>query len=131
VRQLERTKEVSSDGGAVEPGVAVRTHDVSLSSHGGRDCCEGAMKSQTWQVGVRTSSRALVNEGGAHKCPGHNWLLKCGDVPGSMSCVEKESKLTDRKLEEYKGTRFQSCEHRQISAIADASAGIEIVISAG
>jgi hypothetical protein len=41
-------------------------------------------------------------------CPGHNWLLKFGNVPGSMRCVEKEFKLKDRKWEEYKGARFQA-----------------------
>ena len=39
-------------------------------------------------------------------CPGHNWLLKFGKVTGSMSCVEKEFKLTTHKYEEYKGRRF-------------------------
>ena len=38
--------------------------------------------------------------------PGHNWLLKFGNVAGSMS-VEKEFKLKDRrKYEEYKGLCF-------------------------
>ena len=41
-----------------------------------------------------------------HVCPGHNWLLKFGKVPGNMSCVEKEFKLDPRKCEEYKGVRF-------------------------
>ncbi len=36
-------------------------------------------------------------------CPGHNWLLKFGKVPGSMCCVEKELKLAPRKDEEYRG----------------------------
>jgi hypothetical protein len=39
--------------------------------------------------------------------PGHNWLLKFGNIAGSMSCVEKEFKLKGRrKYEEYKGLRF-------------------------
>jgi hypothetical protein len=45
--QLERTKEASSDGGAVETDVAARTQEVSWSSHCGTDCCEGATKGQT------------------------------------------------------------------------------------
>ena len=32
--------------------------------------------------------------------------MKFGKVAGSMSCVEKEFKLTTHKYEEYKGRRF-------------------------
>jgi hypothetical protein len=43
-------------------------------------------------------------------CPVHNWLLKFVNVAGSMSCVEKEFKLTGRKYEEHKGVRFYTGE---------------------
>ena len=38
--------------------------------------------------------------------PGHNWILKFGNVAGSMSCVEKKFKLVTHKYEEYKDLRF-------------------------
>jgi hypothetical protein len=41
-------------------------------------------------------------------CPGHFWLLKCGKVPGSNSCVEKKFELGTRKYEEYKGVCFEN-----------------------
>ena len=37
---------------------------------------------------------------------GHNWVLKFGNVAGSMSCVEKEFMLKGHKYVEYKGVRF-------------------------
>ena len=39
-------------------------------------------------------------------CPGHNWILKFGNVPGSMNYVEKEFKLDPHKYEEYKDLRL-------------------------
>ena len=36
-----------------------------------------------------------------HVRPGHHWLLKFGQVAGSMSCIEKEFILGPRKFEEY------------------------------
>jgi len=37
-----------------------------------------------------------------HMCPGHNWLLKFGKVPGSMSCIGKEFKnKKGHEWEEY------------------------------
>ena len=41
---------------------------------------------------------------------GQHWLLKFGNVPGSMSCVEKEFKLSACKWEEYRGVRFYNGE---------------------
>ena len=41
-----------------------------------------------------------------HMRPGHNWLLKFGDVPGSMNCEEKEFNLVPLQYEEYKGMSF-------------------------
>ena len=45
-----------------------------------------------------------------HMRPGHHWILKFGNVAGSMSCVEKKFKLAPRKYEEYKGLRFRDGE---------------------
>jgi hypothetical protein len=42
-----------------------------------------------------------------HMRPGHHWILKFGNVAGSMSCVEKKFKLAPRKYEEYKDLRFR------------------------
>ena len=42
---------------------------------------------------------------------GHNWILKFGNVAGSMRCIEKKFKLVPLKNEEYKGLRFRDCDY--------------------
>jgi hypothetical protein len=43
---------VHSEGEDLDP----KSKDSESREKGGRDCCEGAQKGQTWRVGVRTGS---------------------------------------------------------------------------
>ena len=45
-----------------------------------------------------------------HMCPGHNWILKFGNVTGNMTCVEKKFKCPPHKYEECKDLRFRDCD---------------------
>ena len=51
--------------------------DSGLRHEGCRDCGEGATKGQTWEVGMRTGSRALVIKGGDARA---SWTQQTAEV---------------------------------------------------
>ena len=80
------------------------TRDSGSRGEGCWDCYDGATKGQTWQVGMRTGSWALVNEGGDSHVSSTQLAAEVWDCYWKYDLCREG--VTDRKYEEYKGVRF-------------------------